>query len=320
VIEEYSGAVAPGAVGAEDWPCELFAWRSPDRQTLLAEVTVFRDKLLGGGAALRELAESLAFAKGGAGTAALSLTAATREELAQTLDAAISCLRELRRPQNPNIHIRVRDTGDAPIGKVAFLFPGQGSQYVDAAREIALYLKQLGQAIAEADRCLSGSFLKRLAQYIYPSALFSQDEQKRAMDELSQTSIAQPAIGALSCGFLEAVTALGMTPDFVAGHSYGEYTALYAGGVISRESFFRLSAVRGRAMQNACEESSGGMAAVLAGREEVAKKVAGSPSWWRTAVAPDRDLRPQDAPQCPGDLKQDGGVRNYARGGAFHSR
>ena len=323
VIEEYSGAMAPDAVGAEDWPCELFAWRSPDRQTLLAEVAAFQGKLLGGGGALRELAESLAFVKGSAGTASLSLTAATREELAQTLDAAISCLRELRTPQNPNIHIRIREPGDAPIGKIAFLFPGQGSQYADAARETALYLTELRQAVAAADRCLSGSFPKRLAQYIYPSAAFSEDEQKRVMDELSQTSIAQPAIGALSCGFLEALTALGVTPDFVAGHSYGEYTALYAAGVISWESLFKLSAVRGRAMQNACAETSGGMAAVLAGRDEVAKKIAGT----SIVVANHNSSRqtvisgPKDAlANVVEDLKQDGlSSKLLPVAGAFHS-
>ena len=182
---------------------------------------------------------------------------------------------------------------------------------------------QLASALGKAERCLSGWFPKRLAQYVYPSAAFSEDERKRVLDEISQTAIAQPAIGALSCGFLEAITAVGLTPEFVAGHSYGEYTALYAAGVISLESFLKLSAIRGRAMQNACEESRGGMAAVLAGRDEVAKKIAGS----SVVVANHNSSRqtvisgPQDAlVRMLEDLMQDGlNSKLLPVSGAFHS-
>ena len=109
----------------------------------------------------------------------------------------------------------------------------------------------------------------------------------------------------------------------MAGHSYGEYTALYAAGVISLESLFKLSAVRGRAMQNACAETSGGMAAVLAGRDEVAKEDRGD----SVVVANHNSSRqtvisgPKDAlVRVLEDLKQDGlNSKLLPVAGAFHS-
>ena len=71
VMEGYSAAILPGAGGAKEWPCELFAWRASDRQTLLAEVAAFRDKLLNGGGTFCELAQSLAFVREGRGNGSI---------------------------------------------------------------------------------------------------------------------------------------------------------------------------------------------------------------------------------------------------------
>ena len=277
VIEEYTGAVKPSALGSENWPCELFAWKSPDRETLLTELTEFQRKTLSGDKSLRELACSLALEKPGQGPAALCLTAASQEELAKALESAIGTLQESRTTSSPNIQLRILERKGGAPAKVAFLFPGQGSQYPDAAAETALYLQEIGEALAQADLHLDGQFPKRLAQYLYPPASFSQEQKKLAAEELTQTRVAQPVIGALSCGFLDVLSRLGVEPDFLGGHSYGEYTALHAAGVISREEFFQLSAIRGKAMQSACEGASGGMAAVAGSREDVAKRIAGTP-------------------------------------------
>ena len=138
-------------------------------------------------------------------------------------------------------------------------------------------MREIGDAIAQADLCLNGQFERRMAQYLYPPASFSQEQKGLTAEELTQTRVAQPVIGALSCGFLDVLSRLGVKPDMVAGHSYGEYTALHAAGAISREDFFRLSAIRGRVMQSACEGTRGGMAAVAASREEIARRIAGTP-------------------------------------------
>jgi acyl transferase domain-containing protein/NAD(P)H-dependent flavin oxidoreductase YrpB (nitropropane dioxygenase family) len=323
VLEEYTGAVKPSALGSENWPCELFAWKSPDRESLLAELTEFQCKTLSGDKSLRELACSLAVEKPGQGPAALCLTAASQKELAGALEAAIGILQERRTANSPNIQLRIAETKGGAPAKVAFLFPGQGSQYPDAAAETALYFQEIGDALAQADLYLDGQFPKRLAQYLYPPAIFTQEQRKLAAEELTQTRVAQPVIGALSCGFLDVLSRLGVVPDFLGGHSYGEYTALHAAGVFSREEFSRLSAIRGKAMQSACEGASGGMAAVAGSREDVARRIAGTPIVVANHNAPRETVisGPMDAlEKILADLKKDGlPSKLLPVAGAFHS-
>lgn len=89
--------------------------------------------------------------------------------------------------------------------------------------------------------------------------------------ELAQTNIAQPAIAVVCCGHLAFLRRLGLQAGSMAGHSFGEYTALYAAGAISEGELLRLAILRGHLMANACGEKQGGMAAVKASHEEVSK-------------------------------------------------
>ncbi|MBW2618989.1 MAG: acyltransferase domain-containing protein, partial [Deltaproteobacteria bacterium] len=153
-------------------------------------------------------------------------------------------------------------------GKVAFVFPGQGAQHPDMARQTALYLAELRGAIQTADELLAERYDGPLSGYIWPPAAFSPEEESRNQDRLKDSWAAQPAIGAVSAGFLDLMLRLGLKPDLVAGHSYGEYTALHAAGVLSRTDFLNLSEQRGRFMAAACQVH-GAMAMVQSSREEV---------------------------------------------------
>ncbi len=84
-----------------------------------------------------------------------------------------------------------------------------------------------------------------------------------------QTDVAQPAIGAACVGMLRLLRSLGLEPDMVAGHSYGELVALHAAGVLATEELSELSLARGRLMQEAGRGATGAMAALLAGPEAV---------------------------------------------------
>ena len=322
VLEEYNGAVAPRAPGSKDWPCELFAWKSRDRETLLTAMSGFRRTVPSENKTLRELAHSLAVAQPAEGTAALCLTASSLEELAEAIDSAICCLRDSQKPSS-NIQFSIRLPAGNDRRKVAFLFPGQGSQYLAAASETARFFREIEEAIAHADLRLDGLLPKRITQYLYPPASFSHSEQRLALEELSQTQIAQPVIGALSCGFLDVLLRLGIEPDYLAGHSFGEYTALHAAGVLSREEFLRLAAVRGHAMQRACESATGGMAAVSAGREDLSKRIEGT-----SIVVANHNTPHQTVVSGPievlkkvlADLEQDGFPSKLLPvAGAFHS-
>ena len=82
-------------------------------------------------------------------------------------------------------------------------------------------------------------------------------------ERLKQTDVLQPALAAVMVGSVDALRAAGRRPDVVAGHSLGEFAALYAADVLSRSDTLSLVAERGRLMQEAAERAPGGMTAVM---------------------------------------------------------
>lgn len=136
--------------------------------------------------------------------------------------------------------------GEIEKGKVAFVFPGQGSQKVGMGSE-AFERSDAARAVFEAaDRAL-GEALSRLC--------FEGPDE-----ELRLTRNTQPAVLTSSVALLRA---LGEEPDVVAGHSLGEYTAHVAAGTLAFEDAVRLVRVRGEYMQEAVPVGQGAMAAVL---------------------------------------------------------
>ena len=144
---------------------------------------------------------------------------------------------------------------DALGGKIALVFPGQGSQFVGMGR--ALYESSAGarRVFDHADEAL-GFSLSKLC-FAGPA------------DALEDTINAQPAILTVSAAALEAVkeraaeTGASFRPLIVAGHSLGEFTALVAAGVIDFPTALRVVRERGRLMKEAGDERPGGMAAVI---------------------------------------------------------
>jgi acyl transferase domain-containing protein/NAD(P)-dependent dehydrogenase (short-subunit alcohol dehydrogenase family) len=144
--------------------------------------------------------------------------------------------------------------GPADRGRLAFLFPGQGSQYPDMGRDLVCTFPQAMAVLEHAERrCRCVPTLSGL--------VFPRPETDGAEAALQSTAAAQPAIGAISLAMLRVVEAFGLAPDAVAGHSFGELTALCAAGWIGEGDFFDLAAARGAAMAAA---EPGGMLAVHA--------------------------------------------------------
>jgi [acyl-carrier-protein] S-malonyltransferase len=156
-----------------------------------------------------------------------------------------------------------RDLDQEKEAKIAYVFPGQGSQIVGMGREIYEHSPAARIIFKEADGAL-GLPLSRLC--------FEGPEE-----ELRQTAYAQPAIVTVSSAYLRAISEEteqpALTPAFVAGHSLGEYTALVAAGVLTFTDTVRLAHERGRLMQEASERTPGGMAAVIGLDEETLEEV-----------------------------------------------
>lgn len=144
--------------------------------------------------------------------------------------------------------IHYRQTGMDTTGKVVALFPGQGSQYLNMGRELALNFPCVRQALVGIDRLFHQDRLSPISNVVYPHPVFDVAQRQAQANALQQTAHAQPAIGAVSVGMYRILQQAGFQPDFVAGHSFGEVTALWAAGVLSDEDYFFLVKARGQAL------------------------------------------------------------------------
>lgn len=136
------------------------------------------------------------------------------------------------------------------MGKLAFVFPGQGSQKVGMGADLLAARPEVFDRFLGAADEAAGVPVR---EYVLAGPI----------EALTETNVAQPALFALSLAVLEVARELELRPDFVAGHSLGEYTAAVAAEALSFEEGIRLVAERGRLMATAQDVRPGAMAAII---------------------------------------------------------
>ena len=134
---------------------------------------------------------------------------------------------------------------DSP--KVAFLYTGQGSQYVNMLKELAATEPIVRDTFAEADRVMTPLLGRPLTSYIFIDG-DDADAVKQLNKQLMQTEITQPAVLATDLSLTKVLAAYGIAPDMVMGHSLGEYGALVAAGSLTLEAALEAVSARGREM------------------------------------------------------------------------
>ncbi|MCX4626409.1 type I polyketide synthase [Streptomyces sp. NBC_01443] len=256
VLAGYGGA-EEAAHGLEEWPAELFCFRGEDRRAAgraMARLAARLEENEAAGRpwALRDLAAEAAAEGRGSGPVRVAVVAGDPDELAARLERARGFT------AGEGVHVR-EDAADP--GKVAFLFPGQGSQRPGMLGELFIVFPALRGLLETAPRAVVSA--------MFPPGAFSAADRAAQRAAVTDTRIAQPALGLAGAAAYLLLGELGVRPDCVAGHSYGELTALWAAGVYDTESLLRLSARRAEAILAAAGADPGSMAAVTAAPEEV---------------------------------------------------
>jgi acyl transferase domain-containing protein/NAD(P)H-dependent flavin oxidoreductase YrpB (nitropropane dioxygenase family)/NADP-dependent 3-hydroxy acid dehydrogenase YdfG len=255
VLSSYAGAPEPRH-GVDAWPAELFLFTGPDWAAATTKMDwlaglLATDDAAGRSWRLRDLARGL-----------VDESSHTRVWAAVVADDLDDLATKLARAQagapGNGVFVRSEDA-DIP-GQVAFLFPGQGSQRPGMLADLFVAFPRLRRFVE-----LGG----RWAGAMFPATAFGKDAAARQRATLTDTRVAQPALGVAGLAMHELLTSLGVQPDHLGGHSYGELVALAAAGAISASELLELSETRGHAILAAAGSDPGTMAAVTATAEQV---------------------------------------------------
>jgi acyl transferase domain-containing protein/NAD(P)H-dependent flavin oxidoreductase YrpB (nitropropane dioxygenase family)/NADP-dependent 3-hydroxy acid dehydrogenase YdfG len=274
VLEEYTGDTASRAPSLE-WSHEIFLYPGDSRQALLENVAHWQEALAAQArprlrdlsyTAWKQAQESEAndkTARHHGSHLHLAIIASSLDDLHQKLAWAGE---RLAQPETVRIHdprgIYFSAEPLAPQGKLAFLFPGQGSQYPGMLQDLLVHFPEMRQPIEQASRVLAQKLDEPLSRYIFPPPPFTSEEEKALQQALTRTNIAQPALGAVDLAMFHLLQELGLEPQMAAGHSYGEYVALASAGVFTLETLIALSEARGRFIVEGAGAEPGVMAAI----------------------------------------------------------
>jgi acyl transferase domain-containing protein/NAD(P)H-dependent flavin oxidoreductase YrpB (nitropropane dioxygenase family) len=232
----------------EVWPAELFCFRGADRGAARRGVRRLLDQL-SGARSLRDLAAAHARQSDArTGAVRIAVVAADLDDLADLLRRAEAGEHDPRR----GLIQPSEAPADGP-GRVAFLFPGQGSQRPGALAELFVAFPELRHYLELG---------REWADALFPPTAFDETTTQAQRDHIRDTRVAQPVLGIGGLAVDHLLRRLGVRPDMTAGHSYGELVALCVAGAYDPATLLELSRERAAAILAAAGDDPGTMAAV----------------------------------------------------------
>jgi 3-oxoacyl-(acyl-carrier-protein) synthase/NAD(P)H-dependent flavin oxidoreductase YrpB (nitropropane dioxygenase family) len=229
VLSSYTGGDGP-AFGVDTWPAELFVFRAEGLEVALDRVgqlsavvgAIVDADPAGQRHRLRDLAAAVA--KEGSGPTQVAIVATGLGDLADKLDAARN-----GRAQRDSVFLAEPDGQPAAAGspRTAFLYPGQGSQRTGMLADLFVTFPDLRGLLTVGAPWLDA---------LYPGAAFTAEERAAQTSVVTDTTMAQPVLGLCGLAMTRLLGSVGVTPDFTAGHSYGELVALAVAGAFDAES------------------------------------------------------------------------------------
>ncbi|MFJ2610274.1 SDR family NAD(P)-dependent oxidoreductase [Streptomyces sp. NPDC087425] len=253
----------PAAHALDAWPAELFTFRGHDEESAVKAVHALLALIDqdGGHARLRDLAHHAAHRSDRAALRGEPVRIAIVAPSTAALPDLLRRAADGEHAPADGIHLARAVPQEVAEGQLALLFPGQGSQRPGM-------LAPLFAAFPALHRPLH--LRARWADALFPPAALDADAAARAQARITDTAVAQPALGITALAATELLTSLGVRPAMAGGHSYGELAALAAAGVFSAEELLAASAARAEAILGRVPASDAGtMAAVGASAAQV---------------------------------------------------
>ncbi|MFN0101054.1 MAG: SDR family NAD(P)-dependent oxidoreductase [Bryobacteraceae bacterium] len=328
VLSEYRpvDGIADDTCPLREWPAELFLMRGKTAADVTGTINLLLKEIEAGAQpALWDLAAAVYWDKGrGEGDVRLAIVAESLTDLTAKLKAARPHVEAGKAYKDPK-GIYFSAEGLGKDAKVAFLFPGQGSQSPDMLRDLSVAWPAARRVFERADAALGMQLGRPLSSYIFPAPAFRDEVRKANEEAIKATNVAQPALGAADLAMFGVLEMLGITPDMAGGHSYGEFAALAAAGAMTVEELTRISELRGRVIIENASGELGTMAAVDAGEAATVEGIAGlSDVWLANLNAPKQTVIAGTAKgidDAVAQLKSKGvAAKKIAVACAFHSK
>ena len=158
--------------------------------------------------------------------------------------------------------------------KVCFMFPGQGSQYVDMMKDLASKYKIVQDTFDEADRLLIDIIGQTLTETLWSKPGETKEQIAQREVAIKKTEMTQPAVLTADIAMMRLLSSFGIKPDVVMGHSLGEYAAAVAAGIFDFENGLKAVCTRGKVMSEIKVEDNGKMASIAAPVERVEPELA----------------------------------------------